>query len=189
MTHEPHIVPTRHDLERMNEEAALARALELLAERERDNERLQREVFMLRHSVSSDVVHAKLTLEMEIELLLLSNNQLHGECGHLIADQEERRQEIEQLQAELSAARALVSRPRAELQAEVERLRGLWLTEQRIRLEQAEFLEMYSAAKAKVKIERLERLLREAVDWLGDVRTTEEAVVLWAQAARAAGGE
>ena len=64
--------------------------------------------------------------------------------------------EVEQLQSELSAARALVSRPRAELQEEVDECR---------------------------------RLLRQAVDWLGDVRTTEEAVVLWAQAAKKAGGE
>jgi SOS response regulatory protein OraA/RecX len=32
----PHIVPSRLDLERLNTETALARALELLAERERE---------------------------------------------------------------------------------------------------------------------------------------------------------
>ena len=44
MTHEPHIVPTRHDLDRLNAEAALARALELLEEREREVERLRNQL-------------------------------------------------------------------------------------------------------------------------------------------------
>ena len=43
MTHEPHITPSRLAVERMNEEAALARALELLAEREQEVARLSRE--------------------------------------------------------------------------------------------------------------------------------------------------
>ena len=48
--------------------------------------------------------------QQEVERLLLSNNQLHGECGHLIADCEEQREEVERLKRELvTAHNAIIS--------------------------------------------------------------------------------
>ena len=60
MTHEPRITPSRLDLERMNTEAALARALELLAEREREVARLRAEL----HAIATDNPNQVQTMTM-----------------------------------------------------------------------------------------------------------------------------
>ena len=77
-----------------------------------------------------------------------------------------------------------------EQQAEIERLRARVAE---LEAERDEYKEALYAAGVKYatlrdKLTNCQRLLWEAVDWMGDVRTTEEAVVLWAQAAKKAGG-
>lgn len=50
--------------------------------------------------------------------------------------------------------------------------------------------EITEAESVLEQLDECRRLLRAAVEWCGDVRTNDDAVVLWVEAARkAAGGE
>ena len=73
-----------------------------------------------------------------------------------------------------------------KLQLEIARLRSNWLSEQKQRLEQAEMLELYGAAKAKNEIERLKsinaRLLKAChaalnVQYVNEVRDQLKAAI------------
>ena len=97
MTHEPHITPSRHDLDRLNAEAALARALELLAEREV-------EVAELRSALVARLDERLKLAELEREVERLKRELVTAHCA-IISDVDQQRNlaEARRLVAEVLA--------------------------------------------------------------------------------------